>query len=115
MKRKVSALIYGVGTCCVILFLAMALLGGNTVTQPDAMLPFTEFEVNFVRLAVGCIPMVLSCLFLIKSFDVKSIRNRIIILIPGIITVIPFVVVAGVIIMMLVLGMRDAMEWSSSH
>lgn len=107
MKKGISITIYVVGICLVAFFITKALLGGNTVPNPDAMLPFTEFERNSIFLGLGFIPMVLSCVFLIKTLDIQTKLKRILVLVPGIITGIPFVYGVGLIITMMVIGVND--------
>ncbi len=107
MKKVGSIIIYIVGICMVIYFLACALLGGNTVANPDAMIPFTEFERNIILLGIGFIPMALSCVFLIRAFDIKARIKRILIFIPAVITGIPFVCGVVMIVIMLFLAIKD--------
>jgi hypothetical protein len=107
MKKGISIFIYVVGVCLVAFFIAKALLGGNTVLNPDAMLPFTEFERNSIFLGIGFIPMILSCIFLIKTFDIKTRLKKILVLVPGIITGIPFVYGVGLIITLMIIGVKD--------
>ena len=94
----------------VIYFIAKALIGGNTVLNPDAMIPFTEFERNSIFLGLGFIPMILSCVYLIRTLDIKARVKRILLFIPGFITGIPFVYGVGLIIIMMLLGLRDAIN-----
>ena len=107
MKKGISIFIYVVGSFLVAFFMAKALLGGNTVLNPDAMIPFTEFERNSIFLGLGFIPMILSCIFLIIAFDIKERMKKILVLVPGIITGIPFVFGVGLIITMMILGVKD--------
>ncbi|SKC04777.1 hypothetical protein SAMN06296386_11586 [Lachnospiraceae bacterium] len=108
MKKGISIGIYFIGICMVIFFAAKALIGGNAVVNPEAMIPFTEFERNSIFLGIGFIPMVLSCIFLIYACDIKTKIKRILVFTPGIITGIPFVVGAGMIIIMMFLGLKNA-------
>lgn len=78
--------------------------------EVDAMIPYTEFERNGIFLGLGFIPMVLSCVFLIKAFDIKTRIKRLLIFVPGIITGIPFIYGVGMLIVMLLLGIKDVIS-----
>ena len=108
-KKQIAAItIYILGIICVVYFLLMALIGGRHVSNPQAMLPATDFEANVFILGIGCIPMVASCIFFIHSFKIKKWK-RIPVLIPGFITAIPFIIGIGLLLYMLVMGFYESM------
>lgn len=47
-------------------------------------------------------------MFVIFLFDVKKIVKRILILIPSLITLIPFIIIAGTLVLMLIKGFFEA-------
>jgi hypothetical protein len=113
MKKKIAGFIYLVGVFVVFYLLTKAIVGGNTVKFPDSMIPFTEFERYSVFLGLVCIPMLVSCFLFIKAYAIKTIKTRLLVFVPGIITAIPFVYGVGLIIVMLVLGVKDAAGFSA--
>ncbi len=110
MKKEISIILYIVGIFMVIYFVAKAFIGGNTVLNPEAMIPFTEFERNCIFLGLGFIPMILSCVYLIRTLDIKARVKRTLVFIPGFITAIPFVYGVGLIVIMMFLGLRDVIN-----
>lgn len=112
MKRNINKIlaivIYTLGCLCVAYFTMFALIGGRHVANPDAMIPYTDFDRGTIFLALGCIPMVISCIAIIKSFKIEKRSKRILVMIPGFITVIPFVVYTVLVAMMIFLGMMEA-------
>ncbi|WP_029319727.1 hypothetical protein [Butyrivibrio sp. AE3004] len=106
-KKIIATTIYILGICCVLFFGASAVFGGNTVSNPEAMIPFTEFERNIIMLGMGFIPMIASCLFMLYAYGIKERSKRILVLIPGIVTGIPFIVGACFVVYLIFLGMLD--------
>lgn len=90
IKRIIVTIIYVIGICCVIFFAGSAIAGGGAVRTPEAMIPFTEFERNSILLGLGFVPMIASCLSVIFTFDIRGRLKRFLVLIPGIVTGIPF-------------------------
>ena len=101
-NQKFVLVIYVIGVACVIYLLYRAFLGSVNVSNPQAMLPVTEFEASSILLGIGFIPMFISSLFVIRLFDVKKHLKRLFIFIPCIITVIPFIIIAGILILMFI-------------
>lgn len=108
LNKILAIVIYTLGCLCVAYFAMLALIGGRNIANPDAMLPYTDFDRGTMILALGCIPMVISCIAIIKSFKIEKRIKRILVMIPGFITVIPFVVYAVFFIIFMFLGMLDA-------
>ena len=106
-NQIISLIIYVIGVVCVVIFLLKALLGGENVANSQAMLPVTAFEANCIILGIGFIPMILSTIYLIHSYEVKKPLYRILVLIPCVIAGIPFVIIAGTLILMLIKGYYD--------
>lgn len=106
-KKIIATAIYIIGICCVLFFGVSAVIGGNTVSNPEAMIPFTEFERNTIMLGVGFIPMILSCLFMLSAYGIKERLKKILVLIPGIVTGIPFIVGICFVFYLLFLGILD--------
>lgn len=108
-KKIIATVIYLIGICCVLFFGVSALGGGNTVSNPQAMIPFTEFERNIIILGIGFIPMIASCLFMLSAYGIKERSKKILVLIPGIVTGIPFAIGVCFVAYLLFLGMLDVM------
>ena len=110
MKKIIAAGIYVIGICCVLFFGASAIIGGNTVSNPEAMIPFTEFERNIIMLGIGFIPMIASCLFMLSAYGIKKQSKKLLVLIPGIVTGIPFILGVCFVLYLLLLGLLDVMR-----
>ncbi|WP_026658860.1 hypothetical protein [Butyrivibrio sp. AC2005] len=108
-KKTIATTIYILGICCVLFFGASAVIGGNTVSNPEAMIPFTEFERNIIILGIGFIPMIASCFFMLSAYRIKNRTKKILVFIPGIATGIPFIIGACFVVYLLFLGMVDVM------
>ena len=106
--QKLALFIYTVGVICVIYLLFRGFVGSDNVSNPQAMLPVTEFEASSILLGIGFIPMFISSLFVIRLFDVKKHLKRLFIFIPCIITVIPFIIIARILILMFIRGYFEA-------
>ena len=78
------------------------------MSNPQAMLPVTEFEASSILLGIGFIPMFISSLFVIRLFDVKKHLKRLFIFIPCLITAILFIIVVRTLILMLIRGYLEA-------
>ena len=107
-NQTIALAIYIIGIGCVACLLIRAFVGGANVSNPQAMLPVTEFEASSILLGIGFIPMLVSSLFVIFLFDVKKIVKRILILIPSLIALIPFIIIAGTLVLMLIKGFFEA-------
>lgn len=113
-KKFLSIAIYVVGVLCVIIFMAKGIIGGSNVPNPEAMLPLTEYEIAWQRLGIGFIPMFLSSIFMIHTWKICRKLYRGIVLIPAVITFVPFVCGVVLLAVMLILGVRDAIEFQMS-
>ena len=107
-NQKFVLVIYVIGVACVIYLLYRAFLGSVNVSNPQAMLPVTEFEASSILLGIGFIPMFISSLFVIRLFDVKKHLKRLFIFIPCLITAILFIIVVRTLILMLIRGYLEA-------
>ena len=108
-KKIIATTIYAIGVCCVLFFGISAIVGGGTVKYPDVMLPTTEFERNCEILGFGFIPMLLSCIFMISAYAPDKRWKKILILLPAIITLVPFAFGVGLLVIMLSKGIMDAL------
>ncbi|WP_408069850.1 hypothetical protein [Butyrivibrio sp. JL13D10] len=109
-KKIIATVIYTIGIGCVLFFGLSAIIGGSTVSNPNAMIPFTEFERNIIMLGIGFIPMIASCLFMLSAYGIKERSKKILVLIPGIVTGIPFMFGVCFVGYLLILGMFDVMN-----
>lgn len=93
--RKILKIVFGIIYCIgafITLTLSIIFLShSDIVMNPDAMLPFQLHEQAFMLLALGAIPMIISCYIVYQIFDIKNSyhykRNGLLIFIPGIICV----------------------------
>lgn len=108
LNKILAIAIYTLGCLCVAYFAIFSLIGGRHIANPDAMIPYTDFDRGTIILALGCIPMVISCIAIIKTFKIEKRIKRILVMIPGFITVIPFLVYAVFVIILIFLGVLDA-------
>lgn len=60
LNKIPATAIYIVGCLCVIYFAMFALIGGGHVANPDAMIPYTDFE----RGTITAIPFVVYVIFI---------------------------------------------------
>lgn len=107
IMKTLAITIYGLGIACVVYLVLEALIMSDYVSNPDAMLPITCFDGNMIVLGIGFIPMAASCLFMIYIFEIHNRIKKILLLIPGAITAIPFVLGVLFILCLLLLGIRD--------
>lgn len=96
-KQMLAVIIYTAGILCVVYFLLKAVLGGSRVSNPDAMLPMTDFEGSMIVLGIGFLPMAASCVFLVWAFGIRKWARRFLIFLPGIVTMVPFLVCASIL------------------
>jgi len=59
--RILALVIYAVGCVSVFYFGILSIFGSDAIVNPEAMLPVTQRESAFMNLAIGALPMVLSC------------------------------------------------------
>ena len=110
--RIILTVVYAVGIAMTLYFGIKCLLPSASEPNPAAMIPFTENESAFIIMACGFPLMLASCLSVIWAYGLrksaKPRRNIILALIPAVIDGIPFVAVAGIVIVMLVEGFLEA-------
>ena len=112
LKKIIATAIYIMGICCVLYFGIRGILGGDQIPpsgNPNPMLEFTEFESSVFMLAIVCVPMLASCLLMIRAYGIKNKAKIICILVPGLITAIPFIFVAGFMLLLMGRAMLDIM------
>ena len=104
--RIIVTAIYVIGILMTAYLGVKCFLPSTTEPDPMAMIPFTENERAFILMAFGFPFMLASCLSMIWAYGLrrssKPRRNTFLALIPAIVDGIPFVVVAGIIIVMLI-------------
>lgn len=85
--RIISNTFYGLGAVMAASLVCIALFGPTQVVSTDAMLPFTWKERAFIWLALGSIPMLLTCIAVYKlnvtENSVHKKRNFFLIFAPG--------------------------------
>lgn len=115
MKKMLCTIIYIIGICCVCYYGFVFLSHNQTIKNPEAMLPFTEYESAFCMLGFGAIPMVASCFSMCWAYSLKHTkhkkRNIFLIFIPAIPCTICFMFIGVLILIMLVEGWFNAIGW----
>lgn len=86
--KKILIAIYLIGVICVGVLLARMFIGGNNITNPEAMLPVTYLESSSMLLALGLVPMCLASYLLYRN---SVNKKRFLLFIPSLITVCNFV------------------------
>lgn len=81
--KKVLITIYSIGVTCVGILLVRMFVGGNSIINPDAMIPVTYLESSSIILAIGAFPM---CIVSYLLFRQLVNKRRFLIFIPSIIT-----------------------------
>ena len=111
--RIIVTVIYAIGIAITVYLGIKCFLPPASGPNPDAMIPFTENESAFIMMAFGFPFMLASCLSVIWAYSLKKsphpCRNIFLALIPAIIGCIPFVAVAGVMLVMLAEGYLEAL------
>lgn len=111
--RIIVTAIYVIGILMTAYLGVKCFLPSTTEPDPMAMIPFTENERAFILMAFGFPFMLASCLSMIWAYGLRKAakprRNTFLALIPAIIDGIPFVVVAGIVLIMLVEGYLEAL------
>ena len=106
-------MIYAIGILMTAYLVVKCFLPSTTESDPMAMIPFTENERAFLMMAFGFPFMLASCLSMIWAYGWKKSRHPrrsiLLALIPAIIDGIPFVVVAGIVLIMLVEGFLEVL------
>ena len=105
--------VYIIGIAITLYLGVKCFLPPTSEPDPDAMIPFTENERAFIMMAFGFPFMVASCLSVVWAYGLRKSANRrrntFLALIPAIVDGIPFLVVAGVILIMLVEGFLEVL------
>ena len=111
--RIVVTVVYIIGIAITLYLGVKCFLPPTSEPDPDAMIPFTENERAFIMMAFGFPFMVASCLSVVWAYrlrkSAKPRRSTFLALIPAVIDGIPFVVVAGVLLVMLAEGYLEAL------
>ena len=111
--RIIVTVIYVIGIAISGYLTVKCFLPPASEPNPDAMIPFTENERAFIMMAFGFPFMVASCLSVVWAYGLrksaKPRRSTFLALIPAVIDGIPFVVVAGVLLVMLAEGYLEAL------
>jgi len=111
--RIALTVIYVIGILMTAYFGVKCFLPSTTEPDPMAMIPFTENERAFVLMAFGFPFMLASCLSVIWAYGLRKTskprRNTFLALIPAIVDGIPFVVIAGILLVMLAEGFLEVL------
>ena len=111
--RIIVTVIYVIGIAISGYLTVKCFLPPASEPNPDAMIPFTENESAYIKMAFGFPFMLASCLSVIWVYGLKktehSRRNILFALIPALMDGIPFLVVAGVILIMLAEGFLEVL------
>ena len=111
--RIIVTAIYVIGILMTAYLGVKCFLPSTTEPDPMAMIPFTENERAFILMAFGFPFMLASCLSVIWAYGLRKSSNRrrntLLALIPAIVDGIPFLVVAGFIIVMIVEGFLEVL------
>ena len=111
--RMAVTVIYVIGIVITAYLGVKCFLPSTTEPDPMAMIPFTENERAFILMAFGFPFMLASCLSVIWAYGLRKSSNRrrntLLALIPAIVDGIPFLVVAGFIIVMIVEGFLEVL------
>ena len=111
--RIAVTVIYAIGIMMTAYLCIKCFLPTSTEPDPMAMIPFTDNERAFIMMAIGFPFMLASCLSVIWAYGMKKSakprRNSFLALIPAVIDGIPFLVVAGFILIMLVEGLLEVL------
>ena len=111
--RIIVTVIYAIGIAISVYLAAKCFLPPTSEPDPMAMIPFTENERAFIIMAFGFPFMLGSCLSVVWAYGLRKSanhrRNTLLALIPASIDGIPFVVVAGILLVMLAQGFLEAL------
>ena len=111
--RIALTVIYVIGILMTAYLGVKCFLPSTTEPDPMAMIPFTENERAFVLMAFGFPFMLASCLSVIWAYGLRKTskprRNTFLALIPAIVDGIPFVVIAGILLVMLAEGFLEVL------
>ena len=111
--RIAVTVIYVIGILMTVYLCIKCFLPSTTEPDPMAMIPFTENESAFIMMAFGFPLMLASCLSVVWAYGLRKSANRrrntFLALIPAIVDGIPFLVVAGIILIMLVEGFLEVL------
>ena len=82
--------------------------------NPDAMLPFMEYERAFVMMALGCPFMAASTVSVIWAYGLSKTehawRKLVLLSLPAAVDALPLLFLVGVLAVMLVKGIMEAAE-----
>lgn len=105
---RVIDVIYILGVLIVIYHLGLAIFVGNEVPYPDAMLPYTYFEIATGNLAFGAIPMTLASIGFwrvnLLRQSKNKVRNLILVFLPATICLLCMAFYVALIVYMMISG-----------
>lgn len=106
LLKIIFTVIYVIGIGFTVYYAVRFGLQSDHVAYPDAMIPFTDSEIAFTRMAMGCPLMMLSAFSMMWVYDLKHTqhprRNSVLIFLPAVIDGIPFLFVVGFIIVLII-------------
>lgn len=106
LLKIIFTIIYVIGIGFTVYYGVRFCMQSDHVSAPDAMIPFTDSEIAFTRMAMGCPLMMLSALSMMWVYDLKnaqhSRRNIFLIFLPAIVDAIPFLFLVGLVIFMII-------------
>ena len=110
--KIILTVIYLTGVVFTIYYGIKYCLHSTYVSNPDAMLPFMEYERAFILMAVGFPFMLASTISVIRAWHLKKARHSrlkiVLVSLPAIVDAVPFVVGVGFILFLLVEGYLEA-------
>lgn len=93
--QMILVLIYIIGVGFTVHYGITFCMHNTYVANPDAMLPFTEYERALIMMAFGCPFMVASVVSIVWCYDLRHTkhakRNMFLVSLPAIVDLIPFV------------------------
>ena len=111
--RIIVTVVYIIGIAMTAYLGVKCFLPPASELDPMAMIPFTKNERAFVMMAFGFPFMLAASLSVIWAYGMKKSqhprRNILLVLIPAVIDAIPFVAVAGILLVMLAEGYLEAL------
>lgn len=106
LLKIIFTIIYIIGIGLSVYYGVKFCLQSDHVSAPDAMIPFTDSEIAFTRIAMGCPLMMLSAVSMWWVYDLKHTqhfrRNSVLIFLPAVIDAIPFLFLVGFVIVLII-------------
>lgn len=85
--QKLALIVYSIGVLCVIVLSAGYLRRSTEVTNPDAMLPLSQYEACVLLLLFGLPFLLAACVMLCILFSQWSVRRKISVFLPLLVAV----------------------------